>query len=191
MTIGILAIQGDFGLHQKILDKLGVKHITVRNEEELKQCDALIIPGGESTTFIKLLKSAHLDRAIKNFGHKKPIMGTCAGLILLSSKVSNNSVDTLNLIDIEVSRNAYGRQIDSFVDTVELTLKEKTIKFEGVFIRAPKIKKIGEGVRPLGYHKKDIILAENEKILVATFHPELTSDTLVHQYFIEKVKKIP
>ena len=189
MTIGILAVQGDFGLHQKILDRLGVKQTTVRNEKELKQCDALIIPGGESTTFIRLLRSIHLDRAIKNFGHKKPIMGTCAGLILLSSKVSNNSVTPLNLIDIDVSRNAYGRQIDSFIDTVQLTLNKKTINFEGVFIRAPKINKVGEGVNPLGYHQGNIILAENDKILVATFHPELTSDTTVHQYFIDKVKK--
>jgi 5'-phosphate synthase pdxT subunit len=190
MTLGILAVQGDFGLHQKILDRLGVKNITVRNEKELKQCDALIIPGGESTAFIRLLSSIQLDRAIKNFGHKRPIMGTCAGLIMLSSKVSSNSITPLNLIDIDVSRNAYGRQIDSFIDTVQLTLNKKTINFEGVFIRAPKINKIGEGVTPLGYHQGNIILAENDKILVATFHPELTSDTTIHQYFIEKVEKL-
>jgi 5'-phosphate synthase pdxT subunit len=190
MTVGILAIQGDFGLHQKILDKLGVKHLAIRNNEELKKCDALIIPGGESTTFIKLLKSIHLDKAIRNFGRKKAIMGTCAGLILLSREVTHNSVETLNLIDIEVSRNAYGRQIDSFINQIELTLKKNTIKFEGVFIRAPKIKKIGEGVQPLGYYQNDIIMAENQNILVTTFHPELTSDTRIHQYFLEKAKNL-
>jgi len=190
MTVGVLAIQGDFGLHQKILDKLGIKHLAIRNKEDLKKCDALIIPGGESTTFIKLLRFIHLDKAIQNFGQKKAILGTCAGLILLSREVTHNSVDTLNLIDIEVSRNAYGRQIDSFIDQIQLTLNKNIINFEGVFIRAPKIKKIGEGVRPLGYYQNDIIMAENENILVATFHPELTSDTRIHQYFLEKAKDL-
>lgn len=188
MKIGVLAIQGDFNLHQRALDRLKIESITVRKTQDLEKCDALIIPGGESTTFVKLLKTVKLDQAIIEFGQKKVIFGTCAGLILLSNKVSHNSVETLKLIDIEVSRNAYGRQIDSFIDSVELHLNGNKTHIEGVFIRAPKIVRIGEGVRPIGYHQKDVVMVENEHILVATFHPELTSDNQVHQYFLDKAR---
>lgn len=189
MKIGVLAIQGDFELHQKVLDTLKIQSLAVRKKQDLERCDALIIPGGESTTFVKLLKTVQLDQSIIEFGQKKAIFGTCAGLILLSHKVSHNSVETLNLIDIEVSRNAYGRQINSFIDDVELDLNGKKTHVEGVFIRAPKIVRIGESVHPIGYHQHDIVMAENDHILVATFHPELTSDTQVHRYFLNKARQ--
>jgi len=190
MIIGVLAIQGDFQLHQGMLDKLGVDNIQVKKIDELRKCDGLIIPGGESTTFIKVLKELNLFDEISLFGKEKPIMGTCAGLITLASKVRNYPIESLKLIDIEVERNAYGRQIDSFIDTIKINLNGKEQEFEGVFIRAPKIRKIGEGVIPLGYHKEDVVMAENDLILVATFHPELTEDTRVHKYFVEKIKKM-
>ncbi len=188
MTIGILAVQGDFELHQRMLSKLGVESVLVRNPEQLKKCDGLIIPGGESTTFIKLLKANDLDKAIKDFGKKKQVMGTCAGLISIARKVNNFSMETLNLIDVEVARNAYGRQIDSFIDSIDVDINGQRSPFEGVFIRAPKIEKLGEGIKPIGFHKGNIVLAESSNILVATFHPELSEDTRIQQHFIEKIK---
>ena len=188
MVIGVLAVQGDFSLHEKALQQLGITTIQVRKPEHLSRCSGLIMPGGESTTFVKLLKSIGLFEALKHFGKERVIFGTCAGLITLATDVVNYPLETLQLIDIQVERNAYGRQIDSFVDEVQVTLEGEPFKTEGVFIRAPKIVKVGEGVRVLGYHKEDIVLAENEHILVATFHPELTTDYRIHNYFLKKVK---
>ncbi len=189
MKIGVLAVQGDFSLHENMLQQLGVETIQVRKPEHLNGCSGLIMPGGESTTFVKLLKEIGLFDALKRFGQEKVIFGTCAGLITLATDVVNYPLETLQLIDIQVERNAYGRQIDSFVDTVEVTLEGEQFSVEGVFIRAPKIVAVGEGVRILGYHQQDIVMAENEHILVATFHPELTSDSRIHQYFLQKVKR--
>ncbi len=188
MKIGVLAVQGDFELHKKALRKLDVEVAEIRTLEQLATCDGLIIPGGESTTFVKLLKENGLFQALRQFGQKKTIMGTCAGLITLASEVENNGFETLQLIQLRVRRNAYGRQIDSFIDTVELELSGKRFSFEGVFIRAPKIVALGEGTRALGYHGQEVVMAENEHILVATFHPELTEDLRVHQYFLQKVE---
>ncbi len=188
MKIGVLAVQGDFELHKKALRKLDVEVAEIRIPEQLATCDGLIIPGGESTTFVKLLKENGLFQALRQFGQEKTIMGTCAGLITLASDVENNGFETLQLIQLRVRRNAYGRQIDSFIDTVELELSGKRFSFEGVFIRAPKIVALGEGTRALGYHGQEVVMAENEHILVATFHPELTEDLRVHQYFLQKVE---
>ncbi len=187
MKIGILAIQGDFELHAQMLKKIGVAWQLVRLPQDLSACDGLIIPGGESTTFIKLLKKSGLYQELKTFGQEKTIMGTCAGLIILSKRIKNYPLETLALIDLEVERNAYGRQIDSFIDDIEINLNGTVKTFEAVFIRAPKIVRIGRGVVPLGKHKSDIVLAENPHILVATFHPELTEDTRIHDYFLKKV----
>jgi len=188
MKIGILAVQGDFELHAKMLQNLGVEAKYVKKVGDLSDCDGLIFPGGESTTFLKLLKENHLFHPLKEFGRQKPIFGTCAGLITLASQVENYPQETLNLIDISVERNAYGRQIDSFIDVVEVNLNNDKTQVEGVFIRAPKIKRVGEKVKALAFHGKDIVMAENEHILVATFHPELTDDLRIHKYFLEKIK---
>lgn len=190
MKIGVLAIQGDFIRHQTILTRLHIDNVPVKNSTDLNSCEGLIIPGGESTTFVKLLKAFHLFSSLKEFGSNKAVMGTCAGLITLAKKVPNLAHETLNLIDIEVERNAYGRQIDSFIDDVKLMINNDNAIFEGVFIRAPKIIKIGEGVKPLAYHHKNIVMAENEHILVSTFHPELTDDSRIHEYFLKKVKEL-
>ncbi len=125
---------------------------------------------------------------LKEFGKEKPIFGTCAGLITLASRVENYPQETLDLIDISVVRNAYGRQIDSFIDSIKIRLNNNITEYEGVFIRAPKIKRVGEGVRALAYHHDDIVMAENDHILVATFHPELTEDTRIHEYFLKKIQ---
>ena len=190
MKIGVLAVQGDFERHQKVLNKLQTENIPVRTLQQLKQCDALIIPGGESTTLIKLFHANRLIKGIQEFAKTKAIMGTCAGLIVLSNRVHNPPLQSLQLIDIEATRNAYGRQIDSFIDEVDVTLGTNKITFEGIFIRAPKIKKVGQGVTCIGFHKEEVVIAENKQILVVTFHPELTDDTRIHEYFLHKAKNI-
>ena len=188
MKIGILALQGDFERHQVLITNLNVDSLQVRQPHDLEQCQGLIIPGGESTTLIKLIKETGLFQLIPKFGEKYPIFGTCAGLILLAKEVVNNPVESFGLIDVTVERNAYGRQINSFIGGVDLELNGKAQKLEGVFIRAPKIVKIGEGVKILGKYYNEIVIVEKDKHLASTFHPELSDSRLIHQYFLSKVK---
>lgn len=194
MIIGVLALQGDFGLHQKIFREIGVESIEVRREEDLIRCEGLVVPGGESTTMIKLLHHNKLFQRLREFVAKDnhAIFGTCAGSIILSSEIINNSIQPLKLIDISIERNAYGRQRESFISNIKLNLNGTKRNFEGVFIRAPKIIRIGKGVRPLGYLGDNIVIAESENVLVSTFHPELADkeDVLIHRYFIDKVQSL-
>ncbi len=187
MNIGILALQGDFSKHKEAIEAVGHRALLVKDEATLNQCDKLIIPGGESTTQLLLIDKLGLREPLINFGQSKAIMGTCAGLILLGTTREHLPAEPLKLIEIEVKRNAYGRQVNSFIDTVHLNLDGEEIDFEGVFIRAPKIMSIGKNVRELGRHRDEIVMAANERILVATFHPELTEDYRIHRYFIEKI----
>lgn len=180
--IGILALQGDFEKHAQAVLKLGHNPVFVRDKETLVQCSHLIIPGGESTTFLKLIDRLNLRKPLLDFAEKKPVFGTCAGLIILAKHLQNNSLNTLGLIDIEVQRNAYGRQIDSFIDNINLSNDDKP--FEAVFIRAPKIIKCFNGAEPLAMHKNDIVMASQKNILVASFHPELTDDNRIHDFFL-------
>lgn len=184
-VVGVLALQGDFDQHEHALRNLKIQPKKVRSSEELKQCDALILPGGESTTFIKLLQKTGLYKAIQKFAKDRPLMGTCAGLITLAAKITSNSMETLGLIDIEVERNAYGRQIDSFIKTVQIPIFQDKPEFEGIFIRAPKILRLGKNVEKLGHLDEQVVMARNRRILVTTFHPELSRDVRIHQYFIE------
>lgn len=190
MKVGVIAVQGDFERHQKVLTKLQIDNFPVRTLPQLEQCDALILPGGESTTILKMFKANRLFKGIQEFARTRAIMGTCAGLIVLAKQVHNPPLQTLQLIDIEATRNAYGRQIDSFIDEVNVSLGKQKISCEGVFIRAPKITKVGEGVRAIGFHHDEVVIAENHCILVTTFHPELTHDTRIHEYFVHKAKKV-
>jgi len=185
--IGILALQGDFYRHSLAVRRLGHEAVLVKDEAALKQCDKLIIPGGESTTFLHLLEKLDLRRPLLEFGRKKAVMGTCAGLITLSKDAGHLPFPPLSLVDITVERNAYGRQVDSFVDTIILNLNGKESTFEGVFIRAPKIAAMGSDVQPLAWHKNDVVMAAGKNVLVATFHPELTNDLRIHEYFINNV----
>lgn len=187
--IGILAVQGDFEKHRTIVEQLGHDTVFVKTADELDTCDGLIIPGGESTTLTKLFKKHNLWGPLVKYAASKPIFGTCAGCIVLSKELANNSIPTLGLIDIRVVRNAYGRQIDSFIDNVDIKLEDHSFTFEGVFIRAPRIEKQGPKVKILGTHQQDAVLAESGNILVATFHPELTNDSRIHAYFIQKVER--
>ncbi len=190
MQIGVLALQGDFYKHIEKLKALGVEPVYVKKPHELMKCQGLIIPGGESTTLVKLLKNIDLYNTLSEFNKKNVVFGTCAGAILLSSKVTNHGVDSLGLIDIDVTRNAYGRQIDSFVDRVTVHFDDKQQDVEAVFIRAPKITRIGKGVKVIGMHKSDVVMVETDLTMAATFHPELTDSLLIHKHFVDKVRNL-
>ena len=187
MKIGILALQGDFYKHAQAVKKLGHTSICLKDKETLFTCDKLIIPGGESTTIIRLIEKLNLRSALMDFAKERALMGTCAGLIVLGNNSAMLPFPSLELIDIEIERNAYGRQIDSFIDMVQLNLSGEKSEFEGVFIRAPKITRLGKNEKPLGYHGKDVVLAANKNILVSTFHPELTEDLRIHDFFISSM----
>ncbi len=188
MNIGVLALQGNFREHIWMLDRCKVKSVEIRKPEQLKWIDALIIPGGESTTLNKLMSWYGLDKAIVDFCKKgKPIFGTCAGAIVLAKEIIGLKQPSLGLIDISVKRNDYGRQVDSFEEELEIT--PFGTKFKGVFIRAPVIKKIDEGVEVLSVYKQDPVMVRQKNVLIATFHPELTVDKRVHEYFLGMVNK--
>lgn len=189
MKVGILALQGDFSKHAEKLRDCNAEPVLVKKPEDLWDSRGLIIPGGESTTLVKLLKASGLYEAIPDFNRQYPIFGTCAGAILVSKSVSNHGVASFGLLDIDVQRNAYGRQIDSFVDQVSVSFNDSPQKIEGVFIRAPKITRIGNDVRLLAKHGDDVVMVENDAVIAATFHPELTPSSLVHQYFVDKISK--
>jgi len=185
--VGILAIQGDFAMHAKMLDAMGAPWKLVKHAADLDAVSGLIMPGGESTTMLKLFDLEGIGAAIKKFAAEgKPIYGTCAGAILLAKEVLNPPQEKLGLIDITVERNAYGRQIDSSVQAGECPdLADHPV--EMVFIRAPIIRRVGEGVRVLGRCGNLPVLVEEGNILAGTFHPELTDDQTVHRYFLKKL----
>jgi 5'-phosphate synthase pdxT subunit len=187
--VGILAIQGDFAMHAKMLDAMGAPWKLVKHPEDLDEVDGLIMPGGESTTMLKIFELEGIGAAIKEFAAQgKPIYGTCAGAILLAKEVLNPPQEKLGLIDIAIERNAYGRQIDSSIHAGDCPdLADHPV--EMVFIRAPIIRRVGEGVRVLGRCGNLPVLVEQGNIMVGTFHPELTDDQTVHQYFLNKLGK--
>lgn len=186
MNIGILALQGAFKEHKDILDKLEADSYEIRKKSDLKKRpDGLIIPGGESTVIGKLLNDLDMMEELKDMIENGiPVFGTCAGLILLAKKIENDKRIHLGCMNIEVQRNAYGRQLGSFVTEEEF---QGIGKIPMVFIRAPYIKSTGSNVKILSEVKGKIIAAEEKNILVTAFHPELTKDTRVHKYFIEKI----
>lgn len=187
-TVGVLALQGAFASHEAVFESLGVRSLQVRTPEDLGQVDALVLPGGESTTISQLLESSELFEPVKKSVHEgMPVFGTCAGMILLSKKILDGRADQLSFgaIDIEVQRNAYGRQIDSFEADIEV--KTFSTPFHAVFIRAPRISKIGSGVTVLAELDKDVVLARQNNVMVASFHPELSRDDRVHQLFLKEI----
>jgi 5'-phosphate synthase pdxT subunit len=187
--IGVLALQGDFSKHIEMLRSLGCEALEVRQLKDLKLCDGLIIPGGESTVMLKQLDFFQLRQPVLEFAHQKPVFGTCAGLILLSKRVQSQSLPTLNLIDVEVERNAFGRQVESFQAWIPLQLQpDHIVDCPAFFIRAPRIRKWGEEVQVLASWEGEPILVKQGHFLGATFHPELTGCALVHQYFVDMVK---
>ena len=189
--VGVLALQGDFDAHVKAAERAGAAAVEVRCAADLEGLDGLIIPGGESTTMLKLLLEENLMEPLRQFGRRRPIFGTCAGAILLANEVSNPSQESLGLIDIGVERNAYGRQIDSRVSSVtpEAEFQSRTAPgdMEAVFIRAPIIRRVGNGARVLARYQGDPVLVEEGRHMVATFHPELSTDRRVHELFLQKL----
>jgi len=183
MKIGVLALQGDFDAHRRRLEELGAQVVLVKKPEQFDEIDGLIIPGGESGTFLKLLGDAGFAK-LKDFVRLKPTFGTCAGCILLATEVENPKQAGLGALDITVRRNAYGRQIDSSIREGRF-LNEP---IEMVFIRAPKIERTGAGVEVIATEGKDPVLVRKGKALASTFHPELSDDPRIHQYFLEMVE---
>jgi len=187
--IGVLALQGNFEKHQVALHDSGVETIQVKKPEHLKVCDGLVIPGGESTTITKLMSALNLYDSIIDFASHYPIMGTCAGIILLASYVDDNRVKPLKLLDATVTRNAYGRQIDSFIIDLEADFMNNSdghhdTSFKSIFIRAPRIIKTGKNVVTLIKLNNESVMVQENNILGLTFHPELTEDYRIHKYFL-------
>jgi len=185
MRIGVLALQGDFAAHRARLEQLGAIVVLVRKPQDLDQIDGLVIPGGESSTFLKLLGQEGFEK-LNRFVHSKPTFGTCAGAILLAKQVENPHQPGLNAIDMTIRRNAYGRQIDSTI--VESETKLGDAPLEMVFIRAPRIEQVGDGVEVLAKRGDDPVLVRKGSAMAATFHPELSDDTRVHAEFLKLVK---
>jgi 5'-phosphate synthase pdxT subunit len=183
-TIGVLALQGDFDAHRKRLEELGTKVVLVKKPEQLDSIDGLVIPGGESSTFLKLLGEAGFEK-LKDFVRLKPTFGTCAGAILLAKEVENPTQLGLGAIDIGIRRNAYGRQIDSSIR--QGLLGDAPI--EMVFIRAPKIERIGKGVEILATESNDPVVVRQGKTMAATFHPELSEDPRIHKAFLDLLRQ--
>jgi 5'-phosphate synthase pdxT subunit len=183
-TAGVLALQGDFEAHRRALELSGAHAVEVRNASQLAACDGLVLPGGESTTMLKLLEAENLLEPLRAFGREKPIYGSCAGAILLAREVSHPAQPSLGLMDIAVERNGYGRQVDSRIAKVTAEGGD----FEAVFIRAPIIRRVGEGVKVLARYQGDPVWVEQGRHMVTTFHPELTDDLRIHRHFVEKLQ---
>ena len=207
MPIGILALQGDFDAHRRRLEELGAEVVLVRKPEQFDQIDGLVIPGGESGAFLKLLGEAGFEK-LKQFTHAKPTFGTCAGAILLAAEIENPPQAGLSAINIRIRRNAYGRQIDSSIREGKFLVQKNLVQnrlaqnssnnpadqpgapLEMVFIRAPKIVRVGEGVEVLAIEGTDEtpVVVRQGRAMAATFHPELSDDTRVHQAFLDLVR---
>ncbi len=189
--VGVLALQGDFNAHAAALAHSGAEPVLVRDARQLEQIEGLVIPGGESTTMLKLLHYDGLLEPLARFGRAKPIFGTCAGAILLANEVSHPNQESLALVDIGVERNGYGRQLESRVAELdpEPEFQRRTApgKLEAVFIRAPIIRRVGPEAKVLARYQGDPVLVEQGRHVVATFHPELSSDARVHSFFLEKL----
>jgi 5'-phosphate synthase pdxT subunit len=184
-TIGILALQGAFDAHARMLESIGAKTVLVRKPAQLAEIDGLVIPGGESSTFLKHLELAGFFDALATFAQTKPTFGTCAGVILLAKTVISPAQKSLGVLDITIERNAYGRQNDSRILEAETTLPGGPI--EMVYIRAPRITEMGSDVEVLAEREGSPTLVRQGHLLAATFHPELSHDPRVHQLFLDSV----
>jgi len=197
MTIGVLALQGDFDAHRRRLEELGAEVVLVKKPEQLDHIEGLVIPGGESGTFLKLLGDAGFEK-LRQFVKVKPTFGTCAGAILLATEIENPSQAGLGALNIRVRRNAYGRQIDSSIREGKMLVRHRSgdphdgalreSPLEMVFIRAPKIVHVGEGVEILATEGSDPVVVRQGRAMAATFHPELSPDIRVHRAFLDLVR---
>jgi pyridoxal 5'-phosphate synthase pdxT subunit len=187
--VGVLALQGDFEAHGRALEKAGAHVVYVRKAEELKKIDGLVLPGGESTTMLKLLNIENLMEPLSEFAREKPVLATCAGVILMAREVTNPHQQSMGVLDLAVERNGYGRQIDSRIveldPSSDFQERAGAGKLEAVFIRAPVIHQIGPNGRVLASYLDHPVLVEQGRHLAATFHPELTGDSRVHKLFVD------
>ncbi|MFB0517486.1 MAG: pyridoxal 5'-phosphate synthase glutaminase subunit PdxT [Candidatus Neomarinimicrobiota bacterium] len=186
-TIGVLSLQGDFALHMEILVNLGQMAKSVRYPNELEDLRGLIIPGGESTTISKQLDRSGLREAVIEFARERPVLGTCAGLILMARDPSDTRVIGLNLIDMVVSRNSWGRQVHSFTTSLQVQVNGRMDMIPAIFIRAPRIEEVGPNVEILARIDDEPVLVRQGCHLGATFHPELTRNTRIHELFLQSV----
>ncbi len=189
--VGVLALQGDFEAHGRALARAGAEPVYVRTADQLRDLDGLVLPGGESTTMLKLLQNEKMIESLAAFGATKPMFGTCAGVILMANQVSHPEQQSLGLLDLSIERNGYGRQIDSRVTRLhpEASFADRTGPgdLEAVFIRAPIIRRLGADTKVLASYLDTPVLIEQGRHLAATFHPELTEDDRVHQLFLGKL----
>ncbi len=189
MNIGVLALQGAVREHIQMIERCKARGISIKRPHELSLIDALIIPGGESTTIDKLMEKYNFVETIRKLNADGlPVYGTCAGLILLAKKITEGTQPLLKLMDIEVKRNAFGRQRESFEADLDIS-ELGSRSYKGVFIRAPWIESVGQGVTVMAKFDGKIIMARQDKLLVSAFHPELTGDCRIHEYFIERFVK--
>ncbi len=189
LKVGVLALQGAFAKHIKMLRSLGAEAIDVRKPQDLASCDALVIPGGESTTMMRQIQFIEMQQELKRFGKEKPVFGTCAGLILISQEILADVMEPFGLIEVAVERNAFGRQAESFTADLNLNISSKSPHpFKAVFIRAPRIRRCSPHVKVLAQYEEEPVLVQQDKYLGATFHPELTNDPYIHDYFLKIVK---
>lgn len=186
MMIGILALQGDFAKHAEMVQSLGVETVELRMPDDLAGCEGLIIPGGESTVMLRQIDFIGMRQPLLEFAKNKPVFGTCAGLILMSKEIEGSSLKPLELLDIIIERNAYGRQIASFEAGIELLGIDGPLHFPAIFIRAPKIR-AHEGIEVLAMFQNEPVLIRQGHFLGAAFHPELTGNPHIHRLFIEMV----
>ena len=184
--VGILALQGNFGQHKKMLDILGIENILIRYSYDVEKCDALVIPGGESTAMSKQIDRNNLRPVLKEYSKTNSLLGTCAGMILLSSTQESKNLRPLGIMDFTVNRNAYGSQIESFSDYLCLDFCEES-DFHGVFIRAPKVLNMGKNIRILATYKKNPVMITDGRHCVTSFHPEIGTDFRIHNYFMELI----
>jgi len=186
-SVGVLALQGDYEAHAKQLAAVGANPVEVRLPKDLAGLDALILPGGESTTMNKLIDRFGLRKPLIDFCKSKPVWGTCAGMIMLSKKIEDNqsNVTPFGLLDIDVLRNGYGRQVFSFEDKIDVSFGNGTSKLAATFIRAPKVTRIGKDVKVLGKFNDDPVLIRQNNILASAFHTELGDDTTLLSYFLK------
>ena len=186
MTVGILALQGNFIQHKIFVDKIGVQNMLIRHPNEIDKCDLLIMPGGESTTISKQIDNNKFRKTLIEFSLVKPILGTCAGMIMLSTSMPNKNMSPLNIMDFHIERNAWGRQVNSFSANINLNF-DINRPFHAVFIRAPKISNIGKDVQVLAAFDGEPVLLSNGMHIVSSFHPEIGGDYRIHEYFINQV----
>ena len=191
IKIGVLELQGNFALHHKVLSKLKIESLSVKYKKDLNKVDGLIIPGGESTTISLLMDSFKLRNHLIEFSKSNPIMGTCAGLILMAKNVHDKRVNPLGLINLDIERNAYGRQIMSRTECINFKFNKKiNFDLETTFIRAPKINKIKKGIKILAKYKNSPIAILSDQFLGLTFHPELNDISIFHQILFDPKSKV-